>query len=291
MRRWWRGHSERRACGNVVEPSAQLRVPRPPAKIGIPSFEPEGSGECDLRQIECAAHQRMVDLCLPEVSDSSAAVCFVLENSGRTFILGPQDLATPNCESVQHASRQGFETARLPRLVSGWQIEGWVAIEVIEVSADDCGFLQPHAVVTDEIGNATRWINGVVGTVRKTCLCGDDLDSALQPLLMNHDACDARVGRARGDVELHDAKSSVPETFRQPRPRARSREKRGPCKRPESADLPTQLAHEVGRGVSPLLRSSHGSRSTIDRPRSFRRVLRCLDGPNSSQPLLPVLSD
>jgi hypothetical protein len=132
-----------KACGDVAEPIAQLRVPRSPVKIGIPSFEPEGAGERNLRQVECAAHQRMVDLRLPEVSHSSAAVCFVLEDCGRTLVLRPQDLAAPNCESVHHASRQGFETARLPRLVTGWQIKGRVAVEVIEVGADDSGFFNP----------------------------------------------------------------------------------------------------------------------------------------------------
>ena len=125
----------------MAEPIAQFRVPRPPAKIRNPSFEPEGTGERDLRQIEWAAHQRMVNLHLPAVGHSSAALCFVLENRGRTLVLRPQDLAAPNCESVQHASRQGFETARLPRLITDWQIEGRVAVEVIEVGADDSGFL------------------------------------------------------------------------------------------------------------------------------------------------------
>ena len=82
----------------------------------------------------------MVDLYLPEISHSSTAVCFVLDDCGRTLVLRSRDLAAPNCESVQHASRQGFETARLPRLVTGWQIEYRVAVEVIEVGADVCGF-------------------------------------------------------------------------------------------------------------------------------------------------------
>src|SRR5258708_26911889 len=51
--------------------------------------------------------------------------------------------------------------------------------------------------------NATRWIDTVVRTVRPTCLCADDFDSARQSLLDNYDSRDARVGRARGDVELH----------------------------------------------------------------------------------------
>ena len=78
-----------------------------------------------------------------------------------------------------------------------------LAVEMIEVGADDCGFFQADAVVTDEIGDATRWIDAVVRTVRQTCLRDDDFDATLQSLLENHDSCNARVGRARRDVELH----------------------------------------------------------------------------------------
>src|SRR4029453_19518440 len=83
----WRGRCDRRACGDVAEPIAQLRVPRPPVKIGNPSFEPEGTGKRDLCQVECAAHQRMVDLYLPEITHSSTAVCFELDDCGRTLVL------------------------------------------------------------------------------------------------------------------------------------------------------------------------------------------------------------
>ena len=58
----------------------------------------------------------------------------------------------PNRKAIQHASRRRLETARLPPLVTGWQIEGRLAIEVIEIGADKRGFLQPDAVVTHEIG-------------------------------------------------------------------------------------------------------------------------------------------
>ena len=66
----------------MAEPIAQLRVPRPPMKIGNASFEPEGTGERDLRQVECAAHQRMVDFYLPEVSHSFTAMSLVMEDCG-----------------------------------------------------------------------------------------------------------------------------------------------------------------------------------------------------------------
>src|SRR6266576_1606057 len=160
----------------------------------------------------------MLDLGLPEISHSFTAVCFVLEDCGRLLILRPHNFTAPNREAIQHASRQGFETARLPRLVTGWQIENRIAVEVIEVGADDCRIFKSYAVVADEIGDATRWIDTVVRTVRATCLCADDFDSARQSLLDNYDSCNARVGRAWGDVELHKRLSDFKTPASMPRP-------------------------------------------------------------------------
>src|SRR5688572_29817989 len=149
----------------------------------------------------------MVDLGLPEVRHAHAALRFVAEDRRRLLVLSPHDLAAPDRESVQHASRHGLETARLPPLVTRRQIENRFTVEVIEPGADDGGFLQPDAVVTNEIGHAARWIDAVVRTVRETGLGKDDLDPALQSLLENHDTHHARVGRARGDVEFHIKRS------------------------------------------------------------------------------------
>ena len=98
----WRGRCDRRAAGDVVEPIAQLRVPRPPMKIGNASVEPEGTGERDLRQVEGAAHQRMVDFYLPEVGHPFTAVCFVWRTVGdRSFwgrrSRGPKLRDRPTC--------------------------------------------------------------------------------------------------------------------------------------------------------------------------------------------------
>ncbi len=174
--------------------------------MGISSFEPEGAGERDLRHVQRASHQRMVDLQLPKVGHASAAVCFVLEDRGRALVRGPLELAAPYGEPVQQASRQGFETTCLPRLLPFRRIEGGFALEVIEVGTDESRFFQRDAVVTAEIGHATGGIDMVVRTVRDTRLCDEDLDSVLQSLLEKHDPYDARVGRGLGDVELHVAR-------------------------------------------------------------------------------------
>jgi len=73
------------------------------------------------------------------------------------------------------------------------EIEHRLAIELIEVGANGRGLFQADAVVTDQIGDATRRIDAVVRTVRKARLGGNDVDPALQPFLDDHHAHDPRV--------------------------------------------------------------------------------------------------
>ena len=98
------------------------------------------------------------------------AIGFVLDNGRRLLVFRPGDLAAPNGESVQHASRHRFETARFLSLIACWQIEKRLAVQLIEIGTDESGFLQPNAVVADEIRDATRRIDLVVRTVvRRVC--------------------------------------------------------------------------------------------------------------------------
>ena len=140
-RRGWRCRNKRWVCGDGVEPGRQLGVSRPPTEVGIESFHSEGAGERDLSQVEGAAHQRVVDLQLPEVGHANAALGFVLEDRGGALVPGTSELAAPYGESIQEAPCQRFETARLPRLLPFRRIEGGFAIKVIEVGADESRFL------------------------------------------------------------------------------------------------------------------------------------------------------
>src|SRR4029453_12933432 len=74
-RRHSRGH--RRACSDRTEPIAKFWMPGPPVKIGNPSIEPKGTGERDLRYVECATHQWMVDLPFPQIGHPFTTICFV----------------------------------------------------------------------------------------------------------------------------------------------------------------------------------------------------------------------
>ncbi len=109
--------------------------------MGTSSFEPEGAGERDLRHVQRASHQRMVNLQRPEVGHANAAVGFVLEDRRRALVPGTAEFAAPYGESIQQAPRQRFETARLLRLLPLRRIEGGFALEVIEIGADESRFL------------------------------------------------------------------------------------------------------------------------------------------------------
>jgi len=106
-------------------------------------------------------------------------------------------------DTFRELERQGFEATRFQGLVAILQMKGRMALQVIEVGADESGFLHANAIVPHEIGDAAGWIDAVIGAVRNARLRGDSLHPALQSLLDHDDARHARVGRAGGDVELH----------------------------------------------------------------------------------------
>src|SRR5512147_960987 len=174
----WRSRRERGPRGNAVEPFGQLRVPGAPAKTRIARFEAKGACERDLDHIERPAHERVLDFALPGVRHASGAIRLVLNDPRRALVRGPQYLAAPDGKAVQHASRQCFEAACLPRSITARRIERRLAIQMVEVGANESGFLHADAVVTHQIGDAAGRIDAVVGTVRSACLCGDRLHPA-----------------------------------------------------------------------------------------------------------------
>src|SRR5687767_618181 len=99
----------------------------------------------------------MVDLPFPEAQHACRAIHLVPDHARRALALRPVELAQPDRKSVHQASRERLEAARVPSLVAG--AEGRPAVELVEVGADVRGFLEPHTVVADEIGNAAGWID------------------------------------------------------------------------------------------------------------------------------------
>jgi len=55
--------------------------------------------------------------------------------------LRPVDLSAPNSEPIQEAPREGFESTRLPPIVSLRRTENGIPVEAIEVGANERGFL------------------------------------------------------------------------------------------------------------------------------------------------------
>jgi hypothetical protein len=78
-----------------------------------------------------------------------------------------------------------------------------LAVEVVQVGADELAVLHADAGVVDEIGHAPRGVDPVEGTVGRARLGLDDLDPVLEALLGHHDPCQPRVRRRERDVELH----------------------------------------------------------------------------------------
>ena len=78
-----------------------------------------------------------------------------------------------------------------------------LAVEGVEISADELAVFHADAGVIDQIGHAAGGVDLIVRTAGGTCFCLDDLDAILERLLDDDDARKAGVGRAICDIELH----------------------------------------------------------------------------------------
>ena len=74
---------------------------------------------------------RLINLLLPKIHHPPGAVCFMQKYGRRPLVFRPSVFAAQHGESVQHASREGFEAACFPRLRTRWQIERGLAIKAI----------------------------------------------------------------------------------------------------------------------------------------------------------------
>ena len=61
----WRRLSDRRDRRDFVEPIAQFRVARSPLEARNQRGESQRASERDLRQVECATHDRIFNLLFP----------------------------------------------------------------------------------------------------------------------------------------------------------------------------------------------------------------------------------
>ena len=75
-------------------------------------------------------------------------------------------------------------------------VEARLAIEAVEIGADELAVLHANAGIIDEIGNAARGVDLIVGAVRSARFRLDDLDAVLQPFSMTR----MRASRAYGEV-------------------------------------------------------------------------------------------
>jgi hypothetical protein len=82
-------------------------------------------------------------------------------------------------------------------------VEARLAVEGVEISADELAVFHADAAIIDEIGYAAGGVDPIVGTAGRACFRLDDLDAVLERLLDDDDAREASVRRAVCDIELH----------------------------------------------------------------------------------------
>src|SRR3954470_1453978 len=205
-----RSRYERGPGRDRSEPFAQFRMPAAPEKTRIARFHAKAAAQRNVNHVESAAHQRMIDFALPHIHHPPGAIRFVLNDARRSLVLGPRQLAAPDGKAIHHAPRQRFEASPIPELITAGQIERRLAVEMIQVCANNRRFLQPRAVLTHQIRNPTGWVDFVVRTIGDARLGRNYLHPLFQALLQNDDSRHARVWGSGRDVELHHAREDPP---------------------------------------------------------------------------------
>src|SRR5688572_31840476 len=107
-------------------------------------------------------HVGMCDLAFPELDHARGAGDLMPDDSRRAFVRRSVELSQPNRHAVHQAARECFQAASLPSLLASREIEGWLAVQMVEVGADELRLLEACAVVADEVRNAARRVDLVV---------------------------------------------------------------------------------------------------------------------------------
>ena len=81
-------------------------------------------------------------------------------------------------------------------------MEARLAIEAIEIGADELAVFHPNASIIDQIGHAARGIDLIVATAGVRVFI-DDLDAVFERLLDDDDSREASVWRAVRDIQLY----------------------------------------------------------------------------------------
>jgi hypothetical protein len=82
-------------------------------------------------------------------------------------------------------------------------MEARLAVEAVEIGADELAVFHANAAIIDQIGHAAGGIDLIVGTAGGACFRLDNLDAVFERLLDDDDAREASVWRAVCDIELH----------------------------------------------------------------------------------------
>ena len=83
----------------------------------------------------------MADFHFPMVDQSARPIRFMVDHGWRLLVLGTPNLAEPDRKPVHQAAREGAQSKCLPPLFALRQLEFRVAIEMVEIAADDGRFL------------------------------------------------------------------------------------------------------------------------------------------------------
>ena len=107
-------------------------------------------------------HQRIGHAALKNVGHALAAGHLMSKDSGRTLAHGPIHFARPYGDAIAHAARHELKPEVSPIGFMQRVVEARLAIEAVEIGADELAVLHANAGIIDEIGHAARGVDLIV---------------------------------------------------------------------------------------------------------------------------------
>src|SRR5579871_102387 len=198
---WWRRFLQRGHRRDRPQPSGEAGAPFGQIAKAAGPRKFQRCGKNEVRHARRRLQQCLPHLGFKHIRQPSGTGGLMRKQGRRPFVLRSAHFTYPNRNAVAEAACHRLEPAVRPvRIIA---VKAGLAVEAVEIGADDLTVLKADPGIIDEVGHPAGRIDSIIGTVDGARLGLDDFDAFTQPLFDNQNARQPRIGRTRCDVKLH----------------------------------------------------------------------------------------
>src|SRR5579859_5036132 len=194
---------QRRHRGHRPQPRAEAAAPFGQIAKAAGPRKFQRCGKNEVRHARRRLQQCLPHLGFKHIRQPSGTGCLMRKQGWRSLVLRSAHFTYPNRNAVAEAARRRLEPAIRPVRIIRRSMEAGLAVEAVEIRANDLAVLKANSGIINEVGHPAGRINLIIGTVDGARLGLDDFDAFTQPLFDNQNARQPRIGRTRCDVKLH----------------------------------------------------------------------------------------